>query len=82
MLPRNFVAADRITSHQSLQHLHYPRSISGGGRRSSRVKAAGDRSIVILPGLGNNTGDYGPLAELLRKRDFIVEVANVSRPDW
>ena len=51
------------------------------GRRL-RVYAQKSNSIVILPGLGNNKKDYEPLAALLRKRDLVVEIADVSRPDW
>ncbi|KAG1362678.1 hypothetical protein COCNU_10G008970 [Cocos nucifera] len=45
--------------------------------------AAGTRPAVILPGLGNNTGDYQGLAMALRERYGIPSVvARVSRFDW
>ncbi|GFR40829.1 hypothetical protein Agub_g1304, partial [Astrephomene gubernaculifera] len=40
------------------------------------------RGVLILPGLGNNAADYGPLASLLEARGMAVEVAQVSRLDW
>jgi pimeloyl-ACP methyl ester carboxylesterase len=41
------------------------------------------RSVVILPGLGNNSSDYRQLAMTLRSRyGMHVEVAPVSRLDW
>ncbi|XP_048534277.1 uncharacterized protein LOC125513252 [Triticum urartu] len=41
------------------------------------------RPAVILPGLGNNTGDYARLAAALRDGHGVPSVvARVSRPDW
>ena len=40
------------------------------------------RGVLILPGLGNNDQDYNPLAELLRRKNLVVETAQVSRADW
>ncbi|XP_024518499.1 uncharacterized protein LOC9662278 [Selaginella moellendorffii] len=40
------------------------------------------QSTVILPGLGNNTGDYAPLSSALRSKGFPVKVLKVSRLDW
>ncbi|KXZ45196.1 hypothetical protein GPECTOR_57g486 [Gonium pectorale] len=36
-----------------------------------------NRGVLILPGLGNNAADYGPLAALLEARGMAVEVAQV-----
>lgn len=42
---------------------------------------APSRGVLILPGLGNNAGDYGQLADALRSRGLAVEVAQVcARP--
>ncbi|XP_071690555.1 uncharacterized protein [Rutidosis leptorrhynchoides] len=40
------------------------------------------RPAVILPGLGNNTGDYEKLALTLQGYGISTVVANVSRIDW
>lgn len=40
------------------------------------------RSVVLLPGLGNNSQDYAPMAETLRERGLHVQTAAVARPDW
>lgn len=41
------------------------------------------RSVIILPGLGNNAADYENLAGALRGlHELHVEVASVSRLDW
>jgi predicted alpha/beta hydrolase len=40
------------------------------------------RSVVVLPGLGNNSKDYAGLAEQLQQRGLHVEVAPVARLDW
>ncbi|EFN57019.1 hypothetical protein CHLNCDRAFT_21429, partial [Chlorella variabilis] len=40
------------------------------------------RSVVILPGLGNNSKDYSGLVDQLQQRGLHVEVAPVSRLDW
>ncbi|KAG0611449.1 hypothetical protein M758_7G142000 [Ceratodon purpureus] len=40
------------------------------------------RPIVILPGLGNNTGDYNELVASLAARGLTAVTAKVSRPDW
>lgn len=37
---------------------------------------------MVLPGLGNNSEDYAPLAAALRARGLVVEVAPVKRLDW
>ncbi|XP_062224175.1 uncharacterized protein LOC133922736 isoform X1 [Phragmites australis] len=45
---------------------------------------ASPRPAVILPGLGNNTGDYARLAATLRDDHGLpaAVVARVARPDW
>ncbi|KAI3434819.1 hypothetical protein D9Q98_002876 [Chlorella vulgaris] len=65
---------------------------SGGNHRLQRhrpcaaaaasASAAASRSVVILPGLGNNSKDYEGLAEQLQQRGLHVEVAPVNRIDW
>ncbi|KAK9120307.1 hypothetical protein Syun_017924 [Stephania yunnanensis] len=42
------------------------------------------RPVVILPGLGNNSGDYEKLKVVLEEEQGLprVVVARVSRPDW
>ncbi|KAJ0078883.1 hypothetical protein Patl1_23611 [Pistacia atlantica] len=40
------------------------------------------RPAVILPGLGNNSGDYQKLAMTLNEYGVSTVVANVSRFDW
>nr|CAD1840913.1 unnamed protein product [Ananas comosus var. bracteatus] len=42
------------------------------------------RPVAILPGLGNNRGDYGALAAALREKHGVAAavVAEVSRIDW
>ena len=43
------------------------------------------RSVIVLPGLGNNSKDYAQLAGLLQQQaggGLHVEVADVSRLDW
>ncbi|GIL89394.1 hypothetical protein Vretimale_18683 [Volvox reticuliferus] len=40
------------------------------------------RGVLVLPGLGNNAGDYAPLAAQLEACGMAVEVAQVTRPDW
>lgn len=41
------------------------------------------RSVVILPGLGNNTDDYNDLSDLLRQEyKHNVQVVNITRLDW
>ncbi len=37
------------------------------------------RGVVILPGLGNNAADYGPLADVLRSKGLAVETVQVGR---
>ncbi|TVU33549.1 hypothetical protein EJB05_25373 [Eragrostis curvula] len=48
------------------------------------ASATPPRPAVILPGLGNNTGDYARLAAALRDDHGLpaAVVARVSRPDW
>jgi hypothetical protein len=52
--------------------------------RGSRGSAASaqPRGVLILPGLGNSSADYGTLAERLTHRGFEVEIAPVNRADW
>lgn len=45
-------------------------------------KPAQQRSVVLLPGLGNNAQDYAPMAETLRERGLHVQTAAVARADW
>lgn len=44
--------------------------------------SAAPRSVVILPGLGNNSKDYAGLVEQLAGRGLHCEVAPVARLDW
>ena len=37
---------------------------------------------MILPGLGNNTKDYEPLAKAIRERGLLVDTAKIARLDW
>ena len=39
-------------------------------------------AVVILPGLGNATGDYDALKADLEKLQLTARVANVARIDW
>nr|XP_043610056.1 uncharacterized protein LOC122581825 isoform X2 [Erigeron canadensis] len=48
----------------------------------SSSPAVTHRPAVILPGLGNNTGDYQKLALTLQGYGVPTVVANVSRVDW
>lgn len=38
--------------------------------------------MVLLPGLGNNKGDYLELAQLMKQRGLEVEVVDIKRLDW
>ena len=38
--------------------------------------------MLLLPGLGNNAADYGPLAAKLEARGMAVEVAQVGQGVW
>mmetsp|Transcript_15555 Transcript_15555/g.21489 ORF Transcript_15555/g.21489 Transcript_15555/m.21489 type:complete len:313 (-) Transcript_15555:201-1139(-) len=64
------------------------RSATFSGRTSPAVKyqttsaSLAGRGVVILPGLGNNTGDYDELKQLLQDRGSSVAVAEVRRIDW
>ncbi|KAL8144394.1 hypothetical protein V2J09_017426 [Rumex salicifolius] len=40
------------------------------------------RPAIILPGLGNNSGDYLRLQGILEGYGITSVIANVSRPDW
>ena len=40
------------------------------------------RGVVVLPGLGNASGDYDELVEQLEERNYSVGVAKVARYDW
>ena len=40
------------------------------------------RSVILLPGLGNNSQDYAPMADTLRQRGLHVQTAAVARADW
>ena len=37
---------------------------------------------MILPGLGNNSKDYDPLAKAIRERGLLVDTAKIARLDW
>jgi pimeloyl-ACP methyl ester carboxylesterase len=39
-------------------------------------------SVVVLPGLGNDSGDYDPLVAQLAERGFSTTVVPVARLDW
>ncbi|KAI4302871.1 hypothetical protein MLD38_038569 [Melastoma candidum] len=49
---------------------------------SSSVAAVAHRPAVILPGLGNNSGDYQKLQLILEGYGVPSVVVKVSRPDW
>lgn len=52
-------------------------------RNSVVVRANSSRTVVILPGLGNNAADYEDLKYLLtREYEYNVQVTDVSRLDW
>lgn len=55
-----------------------PRSISLSLASTQPIS----RSIVLLPGLGNNASDYNKLASDLQQRGFQVHTAAVRRIDW
>ncbi|XP_002451473.1 uncharacterized protein LOC8069918 [Sorghum bicolor] len=57
-----------------------PRAIANAGATAPATA----RPAVILPGLGNNTGDYARLAAALRDDHGLpaAVVARVTRPDW
>ena len=47
------------------------------------AQATPKRSVVILPGLGNNRNDYNIMQQQLEDDyGFCVETADVSRVDW
>ncbi|KAH7571600.1 hypothetical protein JRO89_XS04G0097200 [Xanthoceras sorbifolium] len=56
-----------------------PHSSSASASSPSTTKR---RPVVILPGLGNNTGDYQKLEVTLREYGVPTVVAEVSRLDW
>lgn len=45
-------------------------------------RSRGPRGVLILPGLGNNAGDYKQLSAALEQQGFTTAVAEVSRLDW
>ena len=45
-------------------------------------KPAKQRAVVLLPGLGNNSQDYAPMADTLQQRGLHVQTAAVARADW
>ena len=49
-------------------------------RRGTECQA--QRGVVILPGLGNNSEDYDPLAKAIRERGLLVDTAKIARLDW
>eukprot|EP00887_Chlorella_sp_A99_P002922 scaffold24.g2922.t1 len=55
---------------------------SGAAAAAAAYGAAPLRSVVILPGLGNNAKDYAQMASELHSRGLHVEVAPVTRLDW
>ncbi|TKW38208.1 hypothetical protein SEVIR_1G098800v4 [Setaria viridis] len=57
---------------------------AANGNASVGGTATPPRPAVILPGLGNNTGDYARLAAALRDDHGLpaAVVARVTRPDW
>jgi hypothetical protein len=44
--------------------------------------ASPKRSVVVLPGLGNNSQDYAAVAQALQARGLHVQTAAVARADW
>ncbi|KAJ1277712.1 hypothetical protein BS78_04G024700 [Paspalum vaginatum] len=61
-----------------------PRLPAAAASTGATASATPPRPAVILPGLGNNTGDYARLAAALRDDHGLpgAVVARVSRPDW
>mmetsp|Transcript_42427 Transcript_42427/g.100690 ORF Transcript_42427/g.100690 Transcript_42427/m.100690 type:complete len:329 (+) Transcript_42427:170-1156(+) len=49
---------------------------------SAEKDRGASRAVVILPGLGNSSGDYTALSTLLTDRGLHVETASVARIDW
>lgn len=62
---------------------------AGRSQRATAAAAAdsdpstsGSRGVLILPGLGNGSGDYSDLTALIQKRGMQTAVAPVGRLDW
>jgi predicted dienelactone hydrolase len=55
---------------------------AASGGNDAGASAPPSRGVLILPGLGNNAGDYADLAARLRARGLAVAVAPIARPDW
>lgn len=71
---------------RNLRSSHHHNNKHNNHRPLSLVVASStqssSRSIVILPGLGNNASDYTKLSSDLQQRGFQVHTANVRRIDW
>lgn len=59
-----------------------PTSSLRAGRSGVRCAATRPPAVVILPGLGNATGDYDALKSDLEALQLTAKVANVARIDW
>ncbi|KAK3280552.1 hypothetical protein CYMTET_11611 [Cymbomonas tetramitiformis] len=57
---------------------------SSSRHTSSRIAcvAQAKRGVVLLPGLGNASGDYDTLVQSLSSQGYAVSVASVRRIDW
>ena len=58
------------------------RRLTRAHRTASSSSAPDANPVVICPGLGNQSGDYDELVEILRARGHAVVVADVARIDW
>jgi pimeloyl-ACP methyl ester carboxylesterase len=77
--------ATTTTTTTTAPHRARIHSSRGRTRRCRATAARGTTNktpIVILPGLGNESGDYDELVSLLRDRGHVVGVADVKRYDW
>ena len=75
-----------VVGHQAGLRARGPSSLPrSGGKRRGRAQCRaqdGRRSVIILPGLGNNARDYDDMALELRNRDLLVHTVDVARIDW
>ena len=79
-------ATTTSSTHRTLTHSSRGRTRPRRAAVSTHVVRATTNNnktpVVILPGLGNESGDYDELASLLRDRGHVVGVADVKRYDW
>ncbi|XP_022155758.1 uncharacterized protein LOC111022802 [Momordica charantia] len=67
----------------SPQHLNLKPCLCSSSRARFSSPSSAVRPAVILPGLGNNSGDYDKLTLLLKERHGVpAVVVKVSRLDW